>query len=85
MATGVTLRIHSKFFAHTSISAPRQNTYKLLDIILLWLLSSSVQRHMLSRFRNSSGNSLATYEDMLSTRYTPLMNHGEVNETNQVW
>lgn len=83
MATGVTLRIHSKFFcSHLNLSTTAEY---LQTFGHTFMTISSVQRHMLSRFRNSSGNSLATYEDMLSARYTPLMNHGEVNETNQVW
>ena len=44
----------------------------------------SLRSHMLSRFRHDSGDSLATWEDMLNARYMPLIDHGDVNETNLV-
>lgn len=44
----------------------------------------SLRKHMLLRYRNDTGNSDASFQQMLSSGYMPLTDHGEVNETKEV-
>ena len=44
----------------------------------------SLQKHMLLRYWNDTDCRLAITKDMLSARYMPLIDHGEVNETENV-
>ena len=44
----------------------------------------SLRKYMLLRYRNDAGRPFATTKDMLSARYMPLIDHGEVNETEKV-
>jgi glycoprotein-N-acetylgalactosamine 3-beta-galactosyltransferase len=44
----------------------------------------SLRHHILLQFRNDSGIADATFEGMLTSRYMPLIDHGEDNETEKV-
>ena len=44
----------------------------------------SLRKHMLLRYRDDTGRPFATTKDMLAAPYMPLIDHGEVNETEKV-